>query len=103
MFPLAYSGVTLYDAVIDCGVKQRRPAEKHCASVGGVALLESCSNSLTVGRGNGSAACLPLRPTAAATATTAATTTTKAKTFLTTPPLLVSPHRPRVDGDPTEE
>src|SRR5437762_10877984 len=37
--PRAYSGPTLYEFCIAAGAKQRRPTEKHCASVGGVILF----------------------------------------------------------------
>src|SRR5947207_12956159 len=41
--PRAYSGPTLYEFCIAAGAKQRRPTEKHCASVGGVVLaLRNC-------------------------------------------------------------
>src|SRR3954452_22424174 len=40
--PPTYSGSRLYDARIACGEKQRRPAEAHCACVGGVSDFETC-------------------------------------------------------------
>ena len=40
--PPAYSGSRLYEARIACGEKQRRPAEAHCACVGGVSEFETC-------------------------------------------------------------
>src|SRR5947208_2547573 len=42
--PPAYSGNKLYDARIACGEKQRRPAEAHCACVGGVSEFETCDS-----------------------------------------------------------
>src|SRR5207248_1147174 len=47
--PPSYSGCRLYEARIACGVKQRRPTEKHCASVGGVVDVPTWVNSATVG------------------------------------------------------
>ena len=41
--PCAYNGLTLYAARVDAGVKQRRPTEKHCPSVGGVSEAVTCA------------------------------------------------------------
>src|SRR3954453_16259369 len=55
--PCAYSGFTLYAARVDAGVKQRRPAELHCAWVGGVSDVTTCARSETAGgRGGGATA-----------------------------------------------
>src|SRR6266571_3428660 len=47
--PCAYRGPTLYAAWMACGEKQRRPADAHCACVGGVVLVLIWTKSLTTG------------------------------------------------------
>ena len=47
--PASYSGWRLYAARMDCGEKQRRPTDAHCAWVGGTADVVNWVYSATVG------------------------------------------------------
>jgi hypothetical protein len=59
----------LYEARVDVGLKHRLPTELHCVCVGGISDVVSWTQSLTVGRGKGSADGRDARPPAdAATA-----------------------------------
>src|SRR6266404_3734876 len=66
----------LYAARTVCGVKQRRPTDSHCASVGGVVPVEINCASLNIGCGSGSDSTPPPRTTPSARASATVTTAT---------------------------